>query len=563
MPSDPPTSPPPAPPPGIGPDAAVPSGADPPQRAGPGAQAAGRPEPGTSGPPPGVTSGGFVEARALHPASVVLGIPLRQLLQGVLVPALVGASAGPGLRFAGVIVAVILVLTLIGRFLSWRRFRFRFDGEVLRVDEGVITRNHRALDVARIQQVEVERSLIARVFGLAALRVETAGTSTDIEVELRVLPVADAEALRDAVRVSKAALSGQASHDDLGSDAADADRPPIISVGTGRIVAAAVTGSRLLVFPAVLAALTQFVGNGDGQGVLSFEAVVRGVLELGLVVVVALLIPLSLLTAIVTGVLRDHGWTMRRQDDDLHVRRGLLSTRESVLPLHRVQLVEIQRNWLRRALGVATLRIHSAGGSGGDERKVSVPLLRDDEVDRLIAAALPGVPGVPALVAHPPAARRRALFRWLRDAAIVASAAWLIPPVPQGLRYAALAWIPVSAALAVVEYRQLATGRSDRVVASRRGALSVTTQLAPLVKVQAVSTTASWFQRRLGLATVQAHVAGPGGDLTALDLGQDTARELHAGLSVAAADPLVPEAFTDADELTGADVGALPGDGGP
>ena len=500
------------------------------------------------------TSGGFAEPRALHPASVVLGIPLRQLIQGLIVPALIGASAAPGLRFAAVIVVIVLVVTFVSRFLAWQRFRFSFDGEVFRVDEGVLSRNHRALDVARIQQVEVERGAISRLFGLATLRVETAGTSADIEVELRVLPDADAEALRTAVRRSKAALTGElpvGGAEPTSEGAAGASPAPIITVGTGRVVAAAVTGSRLLVLPAVLAALTQFVGGGPEDGVVSLEQVLRGLLELGVVALVALLIPASLLAAIVTGVLRDHGWTMRRRGDDLHVSRGLLSTRESTLPLHRVQAVEVQRNWLRRALNVATLRIHSAGGSGGDERKVTVPLLRDDEVDAIVAAVMPGVPGIPVLHPHPPQARRRAVFRWVRDALFVAVPLWLIPPVPDGVRYAAAAWVVASVFLGIVEHRQLATGRSDRVVASRRGALSVTTQIAPLVKVQGVSTSANWFQRRLALATVQAHVAGPGGDLTALDLGEDDAVTLHAALTVHAADPVIPEAFADAEELAG------------
>lgn len=507
-------------------------------------------------------SGGFAQPRALHPGSVILGIPLRQLIQGLIVPALIGASAAPGLRFAMVIVVVVLTLTFVGRFLAWQRFRFSFDGEVFRVDEGVLSRNHRALDVARIQQVEVERGAVSRLFGLATLRVETAGTSTDVEVELRVLPEADAEALRTAVRRSKAALTGElpVGGDDTtaapGPD--DAASAPIITVGTGRVVGAAITGSRLLVLPAVLAAATQFVGGGPEDGVVSLEQVLRGLLELGVVALVALLIPASLLAAIVTGILRDHGWTMRRRGDDLHVSRGLLSTRESTLPLHRVQSVEVQRNWLRRSLHLATLRIHSAGGSGGDERKVTVPLLRDDEVDVIVAAVLPGVPGIPQLHPHPPQARRRAIFRWVRDALFVAVPLWLIPPVPDGVRYAAAAWVVASVFLGIVEHRQLATGRSDRVVASRRGALSVSTQIAPLVKVQGVSTTANWFQRRLALATVQAHVAGPGGDLTALDLGEDEAVTLHAALTVHAADPVIPEAFADADELAGTTGGPDP-----
>lgn len=542
MPSEPPG----VPPPGAPRPPPTPPGAPPPPPGWPGA----------AGPAPRPD---FAAPRALHPASIVLGIPFRQLIRGLIFPALIGASAGPGLRFVFVIVGVLLVMTLIGRVLAWQRFRFSFDGEVLRVDEGVLSRNHRALDVARIQQVEVDRSLAARVLGLATLRVETAGASGEPEVELRVIPEADADALRTAVRVSKAQLTGTATSGAQAGDL-DADGEPaphraaapdreVVSVGLTRIILGSVTGSRLLVLPAVLAASLQFVGDATelGGGTLDPETLVRRLVALGVVAIVALLIPASFVVASAAGVLRDHGWTMRRIDDDLHVSRGLLSTRQSVVPLARVQLIEVQRNWVRRALGFAVIRVHSAGG-GGDDSRVTIPLVRSDEVDRLVRELLPGVGGVPALWSHPPNARRRAVFRWIRASVVPAAALLLVPGLSGQLRVLGAALPFVAAVLGLVEFSQLAHGRTDRVLASRSGALSVTTGLAPLVKVQGVTQRASWFQRRLGLATLTAHVAGPGGDLTVLDLGARRGTELRHGLVIAAADPVVPKELAEAPE---------------
>lgn len=502
------------------------------------------------------------------------------------------------------IIGVLVVIGLVVRVLAWQRFRFSFDGEVLRVDEGVLSRNHRALDVARIQQVEVDRSLLARALGLASLRVETAGGSGEPEVALRVIPEADADALRTAVRVSKAAAlrgespaaaraSGHGAGSVTGTGAApgaDGDGGPdggtdgasgagagatgnptgaygdgdghdafdpfadpedrlVTEVGLGRVLLASVTGSRLLVLPAVLAASLQFVGDATelGGGTLDPEALARQVIALGVVAIVALLIPASLVVASVAGVLRDYGWTMRRSGDDLHVTRGLLSTRQSVIPLARVQLVEVQRNWIRRALGFTVIRVHSAGGSGTDSRVV-IPLLRDHEVDELVGELLPGVDGVPELTRHPANARRRAVFRWVRAAVVPTVALLAFPGLVGELRVLGAVLPVVAAVLGLVEYGQLAHGRTDRVLASRSGALSVTTGLAPLVKVQGVTRRASWFQRRLGLATLTAHVAGPGGDLQVLDLGADRGEALRADLVVSAADPVVPEELAEDPE---------------
>ena len=566
-------------------------------------------DPGPLGPPARPAAGRFAGPQRLHPASVVLGVNLRQLIQALLFPVIAGLASGRTLTFG--LLAVFGVAALGFRVLAWQRFTFSFDGEVVRVDEGVLSRNHRALDVARIQQVELDRGAVQRLFGLASLRIETAGSSSEVEVELRVLPEPDAQALREAVRAGRArALAATrrqrgARRGPSGSAAATTDAA-VTAVGDGsgldlpadrdasetsdevfapdepvrrevgriplrHVALGAVTGAQLLVFPAVLAAAFQFVGelatNAMDQvierlvdvGLMAPQELLSGPRLSTVVLVVVATLVLSLATAVTTGVLREANFVVTRVGEDLHFSRGLLSTRDSVVPLRRVQLVEIQRNWARRLLGATSIRIHSAGGSADAARRVALPLVPDGEVDRWLGELLPGVTATPTLRPHPPTALRRAILRWVRPSLVVTGLVWLLwltlpdvvldvlPDVLGDARWWVLALPAVAGALGVVEYRQLAHGVTALVVASRQGALSVTTTLAPLVKVQAVSTRRSFFQRRLGLATVTARVAGPGGDVEVLDVGAVAGADLHAELTRHAASPAVLELTTGPD----------------
>ena len=524
----------------------------PPDRSGAGTESA-----GTAGSPPD-----FREPRRLHPASVLLGIPLAQAVQALIFP-FVATLAAPR-WFTLFVLFSVAVIGGVVRFLDWRMRTFSFDGEVLRVDHGVLSRNHRSLDVSRIQQVEIQRGAIQRVFGLAAIRVETAGSASEPEVDLRVLPEADAVALRSAVRVSQARLTGRAPRGARSDDdPSGAGEQEVLRVPLRHVILASVTGARLLVLPAVIGGALQFIGNQIGPFV---DETIERMIELGLAgeaptfagpdwrwlaVGVVLGLVLSVATAVVVGVLRDGNFHIRQVDEDLHVSRGLLSTRDSVVPLRRIQMVEIKRNWARRVLGYATVRIRSAGGSTGGEGRVTVPLVPNDEVDRLLSCLLPNVVGVPELHAHPPAALRRALFRWLRPAVLLIAAVHLLPEVIAFLDTDLVATaqpytfllLPINAALAVIEYRQLAHGATPLVVAARSGALSISTAIAPVVKVQALTSRRSFFQRRLGLTTLVAHVAGPGALLTVVDAGRADAARLHARLTEHAASPIpvVPE----------------------
>ncbi len=506
---------------------------------------------------------GFSEPRRLHPASVVLGIPLFQAVQALVLPAF--ATLAAGRVFTLGLFALVGAVALPLRILDWQRRLYSFDGEVLRVDSGVIGRSHRSLDVARIQQVEIGRGAVQRLFGLASLRVETAGSANEPEVDLRVVREADAVALQTAVRASKARRDAPAGGAPAPGDRPDAhaehaEERTILRVPPAHVALAAVTGARLLVLPAVIGGALQLAWEQLGSRI---DDELQRLVDLGLatpqgdtfarpgwgvvVVGIVLVVLLAATAAVVTGLLRDGRFTIVLRRGDLHVTRGLLSTRESVLPLRRVQLVQVQRNWIRRALGYSTVRIRSAGGSAGGEGQVSVPLLPDREVTALLEAVLPGTQGVPTLERHPPEALRRSILRAVRPVLVLLAAIWVatrvVPaldghPVTDRLWMLALVAIAGAVAMGVVGYRQLAHGRTDRLVAARQGALSVTTTVAPLVKAQAVSTRSSWFQRRLGLATLTVHVAGPAATVEVLDAGIERIETLREELTEHAATPL-------------------------
>jgi len=90
-------------------------------------------------------------------------------------------SAGEGLFVALAITigVVVLIALLIAGFayVSWRRLTFWFDDQGdLRVASGVLTRTERRLQLSRLQGVDVVQPFIPRLFGLAQVTVEVAGT---------------------------------------------------------------------------------------------------------------------------------------------------------------------------------------------------------------------------------------------------------------------------------------------------------------------------------------------------------------------------------------------------
>ena len=144
--------------------------------------------------------------------------PLTPLVRGsILVVAVLGTTWDDVLRgelgpIAWGLLAM-LVAGLVYGTASWLRTKYWIEADELRVDTGVVSRQSRRIRVDRLQGIDIAQPFVARVFGLAELRMDVAGGGAR-EGSLAFLPLKDAQVLRetllarrDTVRARKAAVA--------------------------------------------------------------------------------------------------------------------------------------------------------------------------------------------------------------------------------------------------------------------------------------------------------------------------------------------------------------------
>ena len=160
--------------------------------------------------------------------------------------------------------------------LAWQRHTYEFAAGRIVERSGIISRNERALEVDRIQQVDVERTLLDRLVGTCELRLETAADSGESELRLRVVSVEEADRLRglltERTAAVQAARQSMAAAAATGASAAPRQEVPggrpaqpapddpareevLVEVPLLHVALAAITGPRLLVGPAAFVAL--------------------------------------------------------------------------------------------------------------------------------------------------------------------------------------------------------------------------------------------------------------------------------------------------------------------
>jgi putative membrane protein len=531
----------------------VPPGLDVPPAAAPGAppdrDAPPAPAPGAPAPAVPLEGEGPQRLHVLSPVFFATRHAIRLWPLGVLLVAR---------RQLWLIVLGALVL-LAWSTVEWMRRTYELEGGALRLEEGVLARKLRAVPFDRIQQVELVRKPLHRLLGVASLRVETAGGGSAAEVDLDVVTLEEARTLRATLLRAKAEVTGAAAATagTLGgqvhgartaaADAAiEAEAPRaervLLRLRLGEVMLAGITGSRAAAALVVLGPISQatdwfpgltdwFFARFDPEAVTPTTPVAfAAVAVLGVIVWLGL--------AAASSIVTDYGFTLARAGNDLVVRRGLLERREAVLPLARLQVVRIEESLLRRALGLASIRIQSAGRTGGGDEtasRLAVPILQRVQVNQVLEELLPGAAPVPRLLLPPPAARRRAVTRSVVTATVVMAAVaiplWRLTElgvlaVPAVLAVLAVPVLALAVALGLAAYRNLGHATRERFLYARVGVAIRVTTAVPVAKAQSGSVRTTPFQRRAGLATLHIDIAGGGPTPRVHDESEPTATGL-------------------------------------
>ena len=409
--------------------------------------------------------------------------PLTPLLRGgrflLVLAAVVGQQ---GLRQAddvdptavGLLVFAATAVAVLVGFLVWRATRYRLTATELQVDSGLFQKRSRRVPLARLQSVDVVRPIIARVLGLAELRLEVVGGGST-EAPLAYLSEDDAQRLRQAMLSLAAGRAEEAEPLD--------DQDHVLVVVPTKVLLASVLLGAPVVLLAVLVPVLLTVAVID----------LSAALPLGLALVPAYA---GILAVSGRRVLSEYGFTVAESADGLRLRHGLLDTRAQTIPPGRVQAIRVLEPLLWRPWGWVRVEVDVAGYSGqrGEQQTDTSALL--PVAPRALAQAVVG--------------------RVLGGGLPVAAA-----PVPERARWRA----PLSRP-------RLHAGVDDRHLVTTSGVLTTTTEVVPLAKVQSLRLTSGPWQQRLRLATLHADTAGrrlPGAKAHHRDL--DEARALLVELS--------------------------------
>ncbi|WP_020141064.1 PH domain-containing protein [Streptomyces sp. 351MFTsu5.1] len=315
-----------------------------------------------------------------------------------------------------IVLAVVVTAAALYGFLTWWFTHFAVTDTELRIRTGLLFRRTAHIRLERIQAIDVTQPLLARVAGVAKLRLDVVGT--DKKDELAFLGEREARALRAELLARAAGFAPETAHEVGEAPARELMRTPPRDLALSVVLTGATWMSLLaaLVVPPLLWWATESLWT-----------------------VLATAVPLlgAAGASSVGRFVTEYDWTVSESPDGLRIDHGLLDRSHETVPPGRVQTVRIVEPLLWRRRGWVRVELDVAGSSNS----VLVPVAPREVAEAVVARVLPGVvvPSPSALV-RPPRRAGRCMPVWWRGHGLAVTDA--VFASRQGLLRRSLALVP-------------------------------------------------------------------------------------------------------------------------
>lgn len=373
----------------------------------------------------------------------------------------------------GLVLAVVL-FNLVWGLVEWRTTTFIADDDEFRIERDFLSRDSSRIAYTKIQSVDIERSLPARLLGLSSVTIDVGGAGGK---KLEFLAKERAEVLRDQLlarmqRQADAPVSANGEPVALEPIPGPAPRHTVVMLKASTLLTGVFVSAFLPWLVAGLAVLVVMLSLGEGFTIASLGI---GVFAFG--------------GYLWTQIANNWKFHLDKVPDGLHMTRGLFTTTSQSLKADRIQAVSIHQDYLQRLTGLYRMRVTVLGLGGGESDQTSgtvLPYGTIDDVHKVLATFWPGI-DLESIQLHSQPDRAR----------------WLTP----------------------LGFRRHLWGVDDETVVAHHGWLDHTISLVPHRRMQSIAITQGPLQRRLNLARVSLHTTDGPVSLSLYHLDTATARQ--------------------------------------
>lgn len=298
---------------------------------------------------------------------------------------------------------IFLFILVIYSYLSYRRFSFFLDEEKQEfvIQKGVWSKEHISIRLDKIQQVNINQSLIQRIIGVYSLDIDTAGSDKK-EAGIKAIDHQTATILRERLlsRDIPEAITEKS------SDEHSAAPAPLLKLSTSTLFKVGLTsnyGASIALLLGFIFAIMEMLKNYteafqlEENPIKALSTEGLNMVSIGLLLCLALLIVLG--TNIARNFIRYFDFEVIKKKSVLAITSGLFEKKHTLLKPARVQISSYSQNYFQNKLDLMNMKFKQASFNSADEddkdhkkHNIEVPGCDERERDELLKMIFDCIP---------------------------------------------------------------------------------------------------------------------------------------------------------------------------
>ncbi|WP_144550427.1 PH domain-containing protein [Peribacillus simplex] len=397
---------------------------------------------------------------------------------------------------------VYLIWKVISIILKWYTYKCQIKEGTIYITSGLISKSYRTVPLHKVQNVQQRTTLFHKIFSLTSLTFETGMTGDQGTVPFEVISRREAERLEGEY----------ASKQEIPVIEVDIPEERIAEPTHGKtihftptkqdVLKASFTSLSFLALIPILATLyntlDDFINLENAEGFLAKLLDTWWIIT----IVLAGLICVAVAFGIVSTFVKYGKYEISSDHERIYIKKGVLDESAFSIQKEKVQAVEITQSIIKRLLGLAEVKLVSAGNTGDEELETNTlyPFLSIERAYGMVEEILPAYKVERSMK---PLSKQAFKIRMLRPSFFWILTTLAIYYFKPSLWYISLILLVLIYSLRIMDYKNSRYLLNDEFIQFKSGSLETSLFITKRSKVIQIEVERSKLQKLFGLATIE------------------------------------------------------------
>ncbi|MEY8730805.1 PH domain-containing protein [Peribacillus frigoritolerans] len=398
---------------------------------------------------------------------------------------------------------VYLVWKVISVILKWYTYKYQIKEGTLYITSGLVSKSYRTVPLHKVQNVQQRTTLFHKIFRLTSLTFETGMTGDQGSVPFEMISRKEAERLEGEYASKQEIPVIDIPEERIAEDMEPAIEKTIhFTPSKHDVLKASFTSLSFLALIPILATLyntlDDFFDLENAEGFLAKLLDTWWIIT----IIIAGLICIAVVFGIVSTFVKYGKYEISSDHEHIYIKKGVLDESAFSIRKEKVQAVEITQSIIKRVLGLAEVKLISAGSTGDEELETNTlyPFLSIERAYGMVEEILPAYNVERSMRSL---SKQAFKIRMLRPSFFWIFTTLAIYYFKSSLWYISLILLVLIYTLRIMDYKNSRYLLNDEFIQFKSGSLETSLFITKRSKVIQIEVERSKLQKLFGLATIE------------------------------------------------------------